>query len=198
MSKRIVIVARHGEKGTGDKKDSLTAKGAMQIYGLAELLERRYGRIGKIAYSGANRTRQCSAIAAIAMGFWNPTISLNPLFHFEVPFETVFKSQMDPYLAECEAIKTAGGTMKEALEISEYTRVARKQIAQAIIEYAASADPAIDPVILAFSHGSYAEFAIPEHQLSDFPSLMQMGSAIAYEVENGIITNATFIIPAVA
>ncbi|HTX86550.1 MAG TPA: histidine phosphatase family protein [Candidatus Nanoarchaeia archaeon] len=194
MSKVTVIVARHGEKN----KDALTAKGAMQIYGLALYLKEKYGTINEIQYSGAQRTHQCAIIAATAMGLWawdSRIIDANAYFHFEVPFETVFKSQMEPYESELKVIKAAGGTMKEALEISEYTRVARNHITRAILDSAIMAIQRREKVFLAFSHGSYAEFAVPNHQLSDFPCMIPMGSAIAYAVEDGVITDAEYIPP---
>jgi hypothetical protein len=197
MSKVTVIVARHGDKNKEKGADALTPKGAMQIFGLTEEVKKRYGAIRLIGYSGAKRTRQCATIAAAAMELYDALITENPEFHFKDPFEMVFKSQMEPYLAECEAIKNAGGTMKEALEISEYTRTARECIVMAILNSAKKTEVAGESVILNFSHGSYAEFAIPERQLKDFPYQIPMGSAIAYTVEDGVITNAEFI-PAIA
>ena len=191
MSKVTVIVGRHGEKN----KDALTTRGAMQIYGMALLVKEKFGAIKKFRYSGANRTHQCATISAAAMEVWDAIITKDPLFHFDVPFKAIFNSQMAPYEAELKVIVAAGGSMKEALEISEYTRVARKQITQAILEFAATEENG--SVVTASSHGSYGEFAIPERQLKDFPYQIPMGSAIAYTVEDGVITNAEFI-PAVA
>jgi hypothetical protein len=198
MSKVTVVVARHGDKSKEKGVDALTPLGAMQIFGLAQELKKLYGAIPIVAYSGAKRTHQCANIAVTAMeSYKNTFVAEDSEFHFNEPFELVFKSQMAPYLAECEKIKAAGGTMKEALEISEYTRVAKGYITKAILNFAEKAEAANESVVLAFSHGSYAEFAVPERQLKDFPYMIPMGSAIAYTVEDGVITNAEFI-PAVA
>lgn len=186
MEKQIVVV-RHGEKAG----DALTAKGAAQVFAAVENLKKSYDFNGQtIYYSGAHRTKQCALVASATLGS-AITLEERREFNFDVPFKAALNSDMKLYNAELARINAAGGTIKQALKISDYARQARARLQAGLIRLAVITQG--DGPELVFSHSPYTELAVPDDLTGTFPYVLGEADAVVYTITDGVITNAELI-----
>lgn len=190
-----IVVARHPQKDPHGA-DEITGFGAMQAWAAAENLrtKRRLAKVGRLIYSGANRTWQASRVMAAAL--WLSLVpEENEAFHFKKLFDQIFgeKGGEEAFWEDFRRVKEAGGTVGAALEISAYARLGRQQVERAILQLASDMAGKEQRIALVLSHSPLLELAVPSAFQGVIPYQIAETDAVIYRVADQEIVFAELV-----
>ena len=180
MDKQITIdVLRHGNKNG----DALTRLGEDQVEASAKLLVAT--PFQRIVYSGANRTWQAGCIVQLVAGFTDRPEE-DKAFNFT---NLIPPDKRDEVLAEIAQVQASRDTVELALEVSEYARAGRLQLATALLALAGDMVIKGQTRAIVCSHSPYTELAVPNP--ADFPYGLNEACWVRYVIEDEQIVSAT-------